>query len=346
MSKLDLLRKLNKTLSPNKVDFSAVENEVNALKKKLEETVNIQTVDDVKYQLEKFQKKINFSPILQEIDKISEIFKERVAEFQSLINEKAAELESIKKSVVVDKTKNIARALELKKEIASLTNELDQFTVVHEQDIEALKKSVEEISLLKRELNDTFSKLSSDIDSRFTKSERSLEETQKSVEDLRREILERISRIGGGNANRQINVNSSVMSTQYTDINFQQFGNIGWSTNVDSTNRRINIRASILVGGGGAGSGIARSVSVLSVSSTLASATSTDYVFFPNVGIQLTLPTAISNSNLYTVKNIATSSVRVVAATGEDIDGSSAVLMPTQYESLSFISNGSVFGVI
>ena len=94
------------------------------------------------------------------------------------------------------------------------------------------------------------------------------------------------------------------------------------------------------------GSGITRSVSVLSVSSTLAAAASTDYVFFPNVGVQLTLPTAVGNSNSYTIKNMAASSILVVATTGEDIDGSTTALMPTQYESLNFISNNSIWAVV
>ncbi len=94
------------------------------------------------------------------------------------------------------------------------------------------------------------------------------------------------------------------------------------------------------------GSGITRSVSVLSVSSTLADAAITDYVFFPNVGVNLTLPTAVSNSNLYTIKNFSSSSVLVSAAAGEDIDGSTTVLIATNNESLSFISNNSVWGVV
>lgn len=163
-------------------------------------------------------------------------------------------------------------------------------------------------------------------------------------DELKKEVINKIPWHGGGNANRQINVNSSVMSTRYTDINFQQFGNIGWSAVNDNDYKRVNIRASLLAGGGGGG--ITRSVSVLSVSSTLAATALTDYVAFANVGVVLTLPTAISNTNLYTVKNMTTSSVQVAAATGQDIDGSATVLMPTQYESLTFISNSSVWGVI
>ncbi len=95
-----------------------------------------------------------------------------------------------------------------------------------------------------------------------------------------------------------------------------------------------------------ASAGITRTRSVLSVSSTLAAASATDYVFFTNVGVNLTLPTALSNTNLYTIKNTAASSVLVSAPAGQDIDGSTTALMTTVNQSLSFISNGSVWGVV
>ena len=94
------------------------------------------------------------------------------------------------------------------------------------------------------------------------------------------------------------------------------------------------------------GSGITRSVSVISVSSTFAEAAITDYVAFANVGIALTLPTALSNSNLYTVKNVSGSSIIVLAPTGQDIDGSANALMAVENESRDFISNGSIWGVV
>lgn len=94
------------------------------------------------------------------------------------------------------------------------------------------------------------------------------------------------------------------------------------------------------------GSGITRVSSVISVSSTFGAVASTDYVVLPNVGVQVTLPTAIGNTNLYTVKNNAASSVLVSTSLGEKIDGSDTALLTTQYQSLSFISNNSVWGVI
>ena len=100
----------------------------------------------------------------------------------------------------------------------------------------------------------------------------------------------------------------------------------------------------VTISTGGGGSGITRTTSVLSVSSTLGASAQTDYVFFANVGVALTLPTAVGNSNLYTVKNVSGSSVLVIS--GQGIDDSPSALMPSNYESLSFISNGSVYGVV
>lgn len=94
------------------------------------------------------------------------------------------------------------------------------------------------------------------------------------------------------------------------------------------------------------GTGITRTVSVISVSSTIAAAAKTDYVMFANVGITATLPTAIGNANLYTIKNYAASSVLIATSAGETIDDSATALLTTQYQSLDLISNGSIWGVV
>lgn len=104
--------------------------------------------------------------------------------------------------------------------------------------------------------------------------------------------------------------------------------------------------AGITTWGAPAVTGINRVTSIISVSSVLAAAAKTDYVALPNVGVTVTLPTAIGNNNLYTVKNISSSSVLVVTSLGETIDGSASALLPVQNQSLDFISNASVWQVI
>ena len=207
------------------------------------------------------------------------------------------------------------------------------------------------------------------------------------LKKLQTDLITRTTHVGG-QANRQINVDSSIMSTRYNDLNFKISSSIGWRTTNDDVNKRVDIVASILIATGGGGSltvkeadgtpnvasvttivvsngtltddgggqitvttgggggGITRTTSIVTATTTLPAAASTDYVFFCAAGIQILMPTAISNTDLYTVKNTSTSSVLIVASVGQAIDGSATALMPTENESLSFISNNSVWGVV
>lgn len=94
------------------------------------------------------------------------------------------------------------------------------------------------------------------------------------------------------------------------------------------------------------GSGITRQASIVSISSTFGAVTKTDYAAFANVGIALTLPTAIGNLNLYTVKNVSTSSVIVLTTSAQTIDGSTTALLPAQNQSLDFLSDNANWNVI
>lgn len=73
------------------------------------------------------------------------------------------------------------------------------------------------------------------------------------IKKLRNEFITRLNNLGGGSQNRQININSSVMSAKWTDLNFGNTGGIGWTVTDDNTNRRVNITPSILTGASGGG---------------------------------------------------------------------------------------------
>jgi len=215
-------------------------------------------------------------------------------------------------------------------DIEAKINDLDR------KSTDGLKKNAEGYT---KDSTEKFKKIDSEIKGVFN-----------DIKIFRADIVNRIGRLSdnpskGGSPNQQINVNSSVMSTKYADFNFVSDSAISWSATDDNANRRVNIRASVITGGGAApGSGITRSTSIISVDTTGGNSASTDYVYFANVGLSFTLPTAVGNNNLYTVKNVSASSVLVIS--GEGIDDSPSALMPVNYESLSFISNSSVWGVV
>ena len=122
------------------------------------------------------------------------------------------------------------------KDVPDLSEDLTALQLEVESRLDELEK--EEIPNIQTQMQDI---VSNDIEDRdFT------QELEDKVNDIRREFNTKLGSFGGGNANRQINVNSSIMSNYYTDINFQQFGNVGWAVTNDHDLKRVNIRASIL----------------------------------------------------------------------------------------------------
>lgn len=125
--------------------------------------------------------------------------------------------------------------------------------------------------------------------------------------------------------------------TQRTNLNF-----IGASVTV--TDDLANDATKVTITGGG--TGITRTSSVITASLTAGNTALTDYVYIANTGLSVTLPTAVSNTNLYTIKNSSVSSILVSTTGGQTIDGSSEIIMPIKDEALGFISDNSNWVVV
>lgn len=164
------------------------------------------------------------------------------------------------------------------------------------------------------------------------------------IEKIRPSVLSHIARLipqGGGSMNRNISIggNSSTLA-RYTDINLKAGSNvtIAYVNNDATKNTDITISAT---GGGASVGGIIRSINTISTSQTAGATAGTDYVYICSAGVQLTLPTAVANTNLYTVKNTSSSSVLVATTSAQTIDTQSNIIMPVQYTSIDLISDGS-----
>jgi hypothetical protein len=57
------------------------------------------------------------------------------------------------------------------------------------------------------------------------------------------------------------------------------------------------------------------------------------------------LPTAAGNTNLYTIKNIGTSSVIIIPDGAETIDTQANIIMPVQFTSVDLISDSSNWNI-
>lgn len=92
----------------------------------------------------------------------------------------------------------------------------------------------------------------------------------------------------------------------------------------------------------GGGGGITRSINNISGTTSAGSTSNTDYVYNATSGtFTITLPTAVSNTNLYVIKNSGTGIITVATTSSQTIDGVTTQVIPTQYSSISVVSDGS-----
>ena len=96
--------------------------------------------------------------------------------------------------------------------------------------------------------------------------------------------------------------------------------------------------------GGGSG-GTVRVVQNVATNITAGAAAATDYAYNASAGAHITLPTAVGNTNLYTVKKTDTSAVQVLFTGGQTADGSSVITFPIQNMELGFLSNGTNWAI-
>lgn len=167
-------------------------------------------------------------------------------------------------------------------------------------------------------------------------------ETQNALEKLERDILSRFATFGGGNMNRNIAVggNQSVLS-MFTDINFKAGSGvtITYAPNLTTGFTDITIAAN------GTGTGIVREINSVAVPTVMGNTAGTDYVYLVSGTTTMTLPTAVGNENLYTVKNVGNGVITIDTTGGQTIDNEATISMATRYTSVDIISDGSNWNI-
>ena len=94
-------------------------------------------------------------------------------------------------------------------------------------------------------------------------------------------------------------------------------------------------------------SGISRSIINVTGATTAGSASSTDYVYNGTSGpYAITLPTAVSNTNRYTIKNSGTGAISVYTTSSQTIDGITFYNLNKQYSAIDLMSDGSNWFIV
>lgn len=92
-------------------------------------------------------------------------------------------------------------------------------------------------------------------------------------------------------------------------------------------------------------SGITRSIITPGSSLTMGATALTDYVYLVGAVYTMTLPTAVGNTNQYTVKNNHSVNITVNTTSSQTMDGSTTITL-TPNTALTFISNNSNWSII
>ena len=95
----------------------------------------------------------------------------------------------------------------------------------------------------------------------------------------------------------------------------------------------------------GAGGGILRNVSTLTSAGTVGATANTDYVVFVGAGGAPTLPTAVGNTNRYTIKNTDTTNKTVLTTASQTIDGLANLVVKTG-EAFDLVSDGANWRIV
>lgn len=110
---------------------------------------------------------------------------------------------------------------------------------------------------------------------------------------------------------------------------------------------QVDASGNVIEGSPSGGSGITRSVSSVAVNTTGGATAQVDYVYIVSGTTTLTLPTAVGNTNRYTVKRTdATLTTTIATTSAQTIDGGAGYTLTSQYESIDLISDGSNWLII
>jgi hypothetical protein len=154
-------------------------------------------------------------------------------------------------------------------------------------------------------------------------------------------VLEYITDIGG--TRKLVSGNGGAVSPWATLGDFPTTGTTEVLYIAEDTNTLYRWDGStyVSVGGSSGGGGASNAIQTVTTNTSVTYTAGTNLTIFASGTINVTLPTAVSNRNYYTVVNTGTGVITVLFTGGQTCIGSSSVTLPIQNMSLTFISNNS-----
>lgn len=341
------LRKILEILSPNVVqdELREFDAQLEKLKQGLQQKVRAKTLDDVNERINAFRKGIDLKPIQSSLDNFSNFLANRMSMVEEVINAERADIDREIKGLSAGTQKNFGSLI---KELQDYRDEQSSLKDIQESTVSTLQSRIDELASLYELLSSQ--DLTTPLEERISlveKSEKWLPEVERlttEIEKLRKELTNRINTLprGGGNANRNIAIAGNVNTlNKYTDINLKA----GAGISITYTNNETTKYTDITIAATGGGGGIVREVNVISTNTNAGDTAGIDYVYVVSGTTTVTLPTAVGNTNLYTIKNVGAGVILITTTGGQTIDGDASLSLVTQFTSVDLISDGSNWNI-
>lgn len=325
------LQQILEVLDPKRgtsVDFSQFDQDIAQFKSALTEKIQARTIDDVYNQLEKFKKKLDFKSMLEAIDNLETTLDQKIKRVTGLVD---GEVRTLKKLLTQTETVSSDRIASVASSIDVLNQELSNLNTQKNTELAELRMKIGKLDEFSVQTEKTFEEIKKSLES----GDKEVKGFTTALEKIRQEFNHRLSGIGGGQANRQILIGGVDPLTRYTDINWKAGSNVTITYANNDTTKKVDITIAATGGGGGT----IRSINSISGNTTAGSTAGTDYVYLCSGTLILTLPTAVANTNQYTVKNVGTGVVTINTTSSQTIDGALTQVMPVQFTSIDAISD-------
>lgn len=229
--------------------FSVFDTELKDLKEKLKKSTPKVINQEIKEELNKIREDLNFTPLLESLEKVKSDFSTKITALSQSLDEKLDKNNPL--------PSQINRVNErVSEEVGTFNKKLEKLQKDFNEGISTRKTEADKLSAtITRLFENTEKNLKEEtdtLDKKIIGVENTVklnkEEADKLAEDFRRSLKELYSR-GGGSMNRQIRVNGTDVLTKYTDINLI---GTGISAAVNDTKKRVDIT----ITSGGTGNGL------------------------------------------------------------------------------------------
>lgn len=321
-----LLQKFTGTDDKTLEAFQNFDTAASKLKSDLKEKMQVATLDRVNGQLSDFQKKIDFQPLVTALEELKSSVQISDNEMRGSLEER---LLKIRAEISEARSTNKDTMANLTAEIQTIETKLDELSQRKPPEFPDFLTPIKESEGRMTAIINSLEKYN---DTELKKEVADLEDTLKK---LRQELITRINDRGGGSMNRQIKFNGVNYLTKYTDINYKAGTNVTFTVVNNNQTKMVDVTIDATGGSGGT----VRSINSVSTNTVAGSASGTDYVYLCSGTMTLTLPTALLNTNLYTIKNVGTGVVTVNTTSAQTIDNDLTAVMPVRYTSIDVISD-------